>query len=511
MQNEPLGGAIECILAHGVASGLVPQLDAGYTRNLILDTLRLETPPPISEESLKLSINSSLNCLSDYAVRHEFIADLPSERERLETRIMGLLTPSPEAFRRTFENTEKSDGITKACAYFNSMCIANGYINEQALSRNVRFFAPSKYGSLEITINLSKPEKDPREIAALLARKNDSEYPPCMLCPENEGYAGRLGFPARQTLRTLPVTLCGEPWHFQYSPYRYFPEHCIVFSERHAPMKIEHMTFRRLLDFLTRFPHYMIGSNADLPIVGGSVLNHNHFQGGEHVFAMDKSDAIAKATHPMYPRVRVHALSWAMSTIRLTSEDRESLASLAELIRAAWSKYSDAVLNIVSSTDGTPHNTITPIARKTNAGFKLDLILRNNRTTKEHPLGIFHPHADLHHIKKENIGLIEAMGMFILPGRLLTQLDSIKNHLMSGREFVPHEESNTMSMHNDWIAELTKRYGRSQTEDSAEQIVRDALTEKCVRVLEDAAVFKPNENGKRGIIRFLESAGFIVI
>ena len=507
---ESLCNAIECVLSYAVSTNLLHPSDVGYSRNLILDALRLSEPPPPGG-TMPASHLEALAILSAYAAASGIVMDLPSERERFEVRVMGFLTPSPEAFRRTFGDIEARGGIVKACEWFDHICIASGYINETALKRNLKFFAPSVYGALEITINLAKPEKDPRDIAALAnASASADEYPPCMLCPENEGYAGRIGFPARQTLRTLPVELDGEQWHFQYSPYRYFPEHCIVFAQGHTPMKIDAGTFRKLLGFLGRFPHYVIGSNADLPIVGGSVLNHNHFQGGQHIFPMDKAAAIATACHPMYPRVRVEALRWPMSAIRLVSTDAGSLTGLAELIRTAWQKYSDPVYDILANTGNVRHNTVTPTARRVPDGYQLDLVLRNNRATPEHPLGIFHPHAELHHVKKENIGLIEVMGMFILPGRLQGELEGVKQSLMKPGPYTPYDESSPLSKHNEWIESLIKRYGGGQPADAAERIAQDALAEKCVRVLEDAGVYKQDDRGRVGFMRFMENAGFMV-
>jgi UDPglucose--hexose-1-phosphate uridylyltransferase len=489
-----------------VESSLALPLDIAYIRNALLDAACLAAPEPGAAGDM--AAGDALRVLTDRAVALGLCEDAPSPRERFASRLLGLMTPSPEAFRRRFEAIERDEGIRAACAWFGRICEANGYIDARAASRNVRYYAPSPYGALEITINVAKPEKDPRDIAALASEPVRADYPACMLCLENEGYAGRAGYPARHTLRALPLTLDGDPWRFQYSPYQYFEEHCIALDETHRPMRIDASTFRKLFDFLDRFPHYAIGSNADLPIVGGSVLNHNHFQGGRHAFPMEKAGALARFTHPMTPRVSACSLNWPMSAARLSSPDRNALAMLAEHIRAAWSRYSDPALGIHASTGATPHNTITPIARVGGAGYTLDLVLRNNRATDEHPLGIFHPHAGLHHIKKENIGLIEVMGMFILPGRLLGELKGLRSALTDGIGFKAREPGDPLAKHDEWIESLVRRYGSRMPEDAAEQALRAELARKCVNVLEDAGVFKLDAQGSAGFLRFLRAAGF---
>jgi UDPglucose--hexose-1-phosphate uridylyltransferase len=501
-----VSGAIESLLSYGIDTSLLLPMDKACARNTLLDAMRQTAPAPDAIGGL--SADEALNALTDYAIRAGLCDDNPPSRERFAARLLGLITPSPEAFRSRFESIEREKGIREACGWFNGICEANGYIDAKAAARNVRYQAPSPYGALDITINIAKPEKDPRDIAALANAPTQVDYPACMLCLENEGYSGRPGHPARQTLRTLPLKLDGDPWRFQYSPYQYFPEHCIVFDEAHIPMRIDASTFRKMFDFLDRFPHYSIGSNADLPIVGGSVLNHNHFQGGRHAFPMEKTHVRTRFTHPMTPRVSAGTLNWPMSAVRLTSVDRGALTMLAEHIRTMWSNYSDAALGIHARTGSVPHNTVTPIARRGNAGYTLDLVLRNNRTTDEHPLGIFHPHADLHHIKRENIGLIEVMGVFILPGRLLKELDSLRDALTDGVGFRAHAQDDPLAKHDEWIASLVKRYGSRMPEDAAEQALRTELAQKCVRVMEDAGVFKLDAHGRAGFTRFLRSARF---
>ncbi|GHU74284.1 galactose-1-phosphate uridylyltransferase [Clostridia bacterium] len=505
-----LTDAVESLLTYGLDTGLLLPLDKAFARNMMLDVMRMPAPETDRPTRIDISLTESLQILTDHAARMGYCENNVNARERFAACLLGQLTPSPEAFRNRFEAVERDEGIQAACGWFNRLCIANGYINADAVNKNVRFYAPSPYGALEITINVAKPEKDPRDIAALADAPVRDDYPACMLCLENEGYAGRPGFQARQTLRTLPLILDGAAWRFQYSPYQYFPEHCIVLDEEHCPMRIDATTFRKLFDFLDRFPHYAIGSNADLPIVGGSVLNHNHFQGGRHAFPMEKAEVRARLTHPMAQRVSIGLLNWPMSSIRLTSADRNSLTMLAEHIRSVWNSYSDPALSIIAKTGATPHNTVTPIARRSDKGYTLDLVLRNNRATDEHPLGIFHPHADLHHIKKENIGLIEVMGLFILPGRLLTELDSLRTALMDGVGFQAHAADDPLSKHDEWVGSLVKRYGCHLPDDAAEQVLRVALAQKCVRVLEDAGVFKLDQYGQAGFTRFMKAAGFEV-
>ena len=466
-----------------------------------------------------------MEALCDAAVADNRIDDAPGARSLFSTRLMGLLTPAPSVLARKFWRKAEAEGPRAACDWFYGLCFASQYINADALSQDMLFYAESPYGRLEITINLSKPEKDPRDIAALKnAKPLSTAYPSCMLCIENEGYAGRLDFPARQTLRALPVTLHGEPWRFQYSPYRYFQEHCIVLNELHTPMKIQRDTFEKLFDFLERIPHYTIGSNADLPIVGGSILNHDHFQGGNHRFPMQKAPVEAWYAHPGYGGVSLGVVRWPLTCLRLRGADRGQVIALADAlptysgglgvlaggtIRSAadGGGYDDPSVDILSHSGEEPHNTVTPIARRQGDGWELDLVLRNNRTTPEHPLGIFHPHADLHHVKKENIGLIEVMGLFVLPGRLLKELDALRRALTCGLPFKPHAADDPLAKHDEWIAGLVSRHGSFLPPDAAEQIMRDALAAKCTRVLEDAGVFKMDEAGRSALGRFLAQAG----
>ncbi len=503
-----VASAMETLVAFAVSHGLIDEEDRFYARNGLLDALQMDAPLEGGEVlAIPETATPLLAVLLDEAVRRGIIEDTQTRRDLFSARLMGLFTAPPSVIAERFERIAREDGVERATDWFYALCRANDYIRVDAIARNIRFFAPSEYGELEITINLSKPEKDPRDIAALLTKKS-VEYPKCMLCPENTGYAGRIDFPARQTLRAIPLTLAGAPWHMQYSPYLYYNEHCIVFNDRHIPMSISRGTFERLLEFVTRFPHYFIGSNADLPIVGGSILNHDHFQGGRHHFPMERAGAYGEAVHPDYPDVRVELVSWPLTTLRLHGDTPDSLCALAEHVLSCWRGYSDESLGILSRTGDTPHNTITPIARREGAGYVLDLVLRNNRTTEELPLGIFHPHPDLHHIKKENIGLIEVMGLFILPGRLQKELAALEEALCGVRTLASIREDEQLAAHAAWIEGIAEKTGCRLTPEAAAETIRAELTKKCARVLYDAGVYKLDEAGKSGVKRFLQKAGF---
>ena len=501
--------ALATLLAFAQAHGLVEDADCLWARNQLLDALQLSSPPAeqaAAQTPLPATATPMLEALCDEAVARGVIADSAARRELFATRLMGLLTPSPAAVRARFAHLAAREGIEAATDWFYALCRANDYIRVDAIARNQRYLAPSPYGELEITINLSKPEKDPRDIAAALTAPSVG-YPKCMLCVENAGYAGRLDFPARQSLRMLPLTLCGQHWQFQYSPYLYYPEHCIVLCDEHRPMAITGDTFARLVDFLRAFPHYFIGSNADLPIVGGSILNHDHFQGGRHRFPMQDSPAYAAARHPDAPGVRVSLLTWPMTTLRLEGEDADALCALAEHVLGAWRAYSDPAAQVISHTGQEPHNTITPIARREGDTFTFDLVLRNNRTTQAHPLGLFHPHAPLHHIKRENIGLIEVMGLFILPGRLVPELAALAAYLTGERPLDAPDPA--LAQHWPWLTALTQAHGTAHDAARAQAILRDAVAQVCTQVLRDAGVFKQDAAGRDALQRFLASAGFV--
>ena len=507
---ERITALIESLLNFAEARGLTEALDRPYYRNLLLDAMGLEAPAEgvnAGSEPVPETAAGLLSQLCDCAVTRGLIEDMQYARDLFSARLMGLLTPSPLAVRLAFAQRLEQEGAQAATDWFYQLCRDCDYIKVDAIRQNIRYFADSPAGELEITINLSKPEKDPKEIAKL---KNAPSvgYPKCMLCVENPGYAGRPGFPARQNHRVIPLMLTGKPWYLQYSPYLYYNEHCIVFNHEHIPMKIDRGTFERLFDFVDRFPHYFLGSNADLPIVGGSILSHDHFQGGNHRFPMDDAPVRIPLTAPA-AGVSAHVADWPMTCVVLEGADRAQLTELADAMLNKWRGWTDAACDICAETDGTPHNTITPIARRTETGYRLSLVLRNNRTSDEHPLGIFHPHADLHHVKKENIGLIEVMGLFILPGRLLSELDGLKAYL-TGRRPIDDAPAadDPLAKHYDWVREIAGRHGANLSPEAADRALRQALAAKCARVLSDAGVYKQTPEGDAGIMRFLEALGY---
>ena len=505
---EQVTGLIEELLSFAEDKRLIEAVDRPYYRNLLLDVMDLDAPEgePTVTDDIPATATKLLKALCDLAVERGQIEDMGYARDLFSARVMGLLTPSPRAVREDFLRDVASGKPEEATQRFYDMCRACDYIKVDAIAQNVRYFADSPAGELEITINLSKPEKDPKEIAKL---KNAPSvgYPKCMLCVENPGYRGRSNFPARQNHRVVPVKLSGQDWYIQYSPYAYYEEHCIVFNSQHVPMKISRGTFERLFDFVRQVPHYMLGSNADLPIVGGSILNHDHFQGGRYSFPMDKAPVLAKLTAPD-ARVEAAILDWPMSALQLSGTDEAALIDEAECILNAWRVWSDPACDVYAQTDGTPHNTITPILRQVDGRYLLTLVLRNNRTSEEHPLGIFHPHTPLHHIKKENIGLIEVMGLFILPGRLKTELAALQDFLTGKRPLVRPEESDMSAKHFDWIEGIVREHGLCADDAAAEALLRSEVAKVCAQVLADAGVYKQDENGLAGFKRFMASVGY---
>ncbi len=500
--------ALEKLLGYALAKELIEEADVPYCRNLLLDALGLDAPGEyrLNGERPEQAIETAkpyLDILLEDAVMRGAVADSAASRELLAGRLMGCLTARPSEINRKFWALYETQGPEAATDWFYRLCRDNDYIHVDAIRQNQVIRQKAACGELVITINLSKPEKDPRDIALALQKKA-SEYPRCMLCAENPGYAGRIGFPPRQNHRIVPVKLGGESWYLQYSPYLYYNEHCIVLCETHRPMHIGPESFRRLFDFVEQFPHYFIGSNADLPIVGGSILTHDHFQGGRCVFPMTVAP-IRVPLHSPVPGVEAGILDWPLSALRLRGTDRAALQRAAEETLTAWREYSAPSLDILARTDA-PHNTITPILRRDGASYVFDLVLRNNRTTPEHPLGLFHPHADLHHVKKENIGLIEVMGLFILPGRLKAELAALETLLTRPGE--PElTENDHLYKHLPWFRELRERHGVLSPE-KAEETLRQALAAKCQRVLEDAGVFKQDEEGIEGFLRFVQALGY---
>ena len=478
----------------GIINGETDATDRIVLRNLLLAVIGKEdldtslVPSQILPGRLDL-----LDSLVDWAVANGKIADYQYARETLEAQIMSLITPMPSVINKHFwELYEKNPEA--ATDYFYELSQNNDYIKTRSIAKNIAFHYQTDYGNMEITINLSKPEKDPKQIA-LAKNAPASAYPACQLCMENEGYAGRIDHPARANHRIVRMPLNGEKWGLQYSPYAYYEEHCIFLAEEHKPMKLDKQAFEKLLGIITQFPHYLVGSNADLPIVGGSILSHDHYQGGRHTFAMAEAPVELPFAMEQFASVHAGIVKWPMSVIRLSGKDPEELAEAADFILGAWRGYSDEAVDILAATDGTPHNTITPIARMRDGLFELDLVLRNNRTSPEFPDGIFHPHPDVQNIKRENIGLIEVMGLAILPPRLKDELVEIENYLNG-------ENAAIAAYHQDWVAGLAEM--KERTGAAAADVVREAIGAAFLRVLEDAGVFKRTSEGQQAFRRFVE-------
>ena len=438
--------------------------------------------------------------LVEEAVRLETIEDSQAAREILGADLMDLVTPCPSQLNRDFWDTY-AQSPEQAIANFYQLSQKNDYIKLKAIAKNIAYRVPSDYGELEITINLSKPEKDPKEIAAAKLVKS-SNYPQCQLCMENEGYHGRVNHPARSNHRIIRFDISGQEWGFQYSPYAYFNEHCIFLDSKHRPMAISRQSFERLLVIVEQFPGYFAGSNADLPIVGGSILTHDHYQGGRHVFPMEVAHLQKKFTFEGFETVKAGIVQWPMSVIRLTSDSKEDLTELADKILLAWRQYSDPSVQILAETDGTPHHTITPIARKRDGQFELDLVLRDNQTSAEHPDGIYHPHKDVQHIKKENIGLIEVMGLAILPPRLKEEVEQVASYLVGEADAVA-------DYHQEWADQLKVQRPDLTDKEKALEIVKDSVGTIFARVLEDAGVYKQTEHGQEAFMRFVEQVGIL--
>ena len=489
---------IRQLVAYAIDRDLIDPRDSRWAVNRLLEVLRLDA---IADGEIPTEIpplEEILAPMLDDAAARGLIENSTTSRDLFDTKLMGALTPPPSQVIDKFQSLY-AESPEKATDFFYRFSRDTDYIRRYRVKKDLKWKTATPYGELDITVNLSKPEKSPEEIAAAKKAKQGG-YPKCLLCPENEGYAGRLNHPARQNHRILPITVDGSDWGFQYSPYVYYNEHCIVFNTRHIPMKIDRSAFNKLLDFITLFPHYFIGSNADLPIVGGSILTHEHFQGGRYTFAMAKAPVEERFTVPGFESVDCGIVRWPMSVLRLQSADREQLVELADRILGKWRAYTDEEAFIFSETDGEPHNTITPIARMRDGKYELDLVLRNNITTDEHPLGVFHPHKELHHIKKENIGLIEVMGLAVLPARLKTELANLADALLSGADISADE---TLKKHADWAAKLREAY--TFTPDNVQEILQKEVGVVFAEVLEHAGVFKRNDSGRAAFKRFIAS------
>lgn len=480
--------------------GLISEDDYYYSANLLIDVLQVsEFVPEEIDETLETAA-PILSRMLDYAAAEGLIEDTANERDLFDTRIMNCVMPRPSEVVRKFQS-DYARAPKAATDNFYKMSIASNYIRKDRIDKNLVWKTPTEYGELDVTINLSKPEKDPRDIAKAKLVKSSS-YPQCLLCRENEGFAGHAGHPARQTHRLIPLWLASHRWFMQYSPYTYYNEHCIVLNRKHIPMKVNRKSFENLLDFVTIFPHYFLGSNADLPIVGGSILSHDHYQGGRYEFAMAKAPVEKSYSVPGFAHVKIGRVKWPMSTIRLTGEDREELADLAEIILNKWRGYSDERVGIFAETNGEPHNTITPIARRRGNAYELDLVLRNNRRSEEHPLGIFHPHAEVHHIKKENIGLIEVMGLAVLPARLKKEMHLLGQELVKGTADIADQEE--LACHADWYKELREKYPQV-TAEQVDGILQAEIGEVFKTVLVHAGVYKRDAEGMAAFDRFMQA------
>jgi UDPglucose--hexose-1-phosphate uridylyltransferase len=505
---------IERLLAYALNKELIQSADVAFCRNQLMASLKVEAPfnGMLSDNEIPHAPDEVMPKLLDEAVAAGVIEDTMTQRDLWDAKLMGLLMARPSEVVRQF-NEQSNVSIQSATDQFYKLAIDSNYIRMDRIRNNLYWKSLTFFGDLEITINLSKPEKDPREIAA---ERNapKSNYPLCLLCSSNVGYEGRVNHPARQNLRILPLTLNEEQWYFQYSPYVYYNEHCIVFHKDHVPMKITSDTFKRLLDFVTHIPHYFVGSNADLPIVGGSILTHDHFQGGHHQFAMQKAKKIDLYMHPKYPNVEVANVKWPLSVVRLTSVDKDAVLALASELLPVWQKYSDESCKIraytVNGQERIPHNTITPVCFRDETGnYVLDLVLRNNRTTDSHPYGLFHPEERLHHIKKENIGLIEVMGLAVLPGRLASELALIRDCIYEATDLsdIAQNHDHPLHKHLDWIEDMKRAIPNDLDLDGIQQFIRHAVGQKFAEVLEACGVFKDNEVGHQGWATFFRHCG----
>ena len=488
---------ILALAVYAEAHGLTKSADRNYIINSLLDALGLHEYAPCGECNEE-SFEKLLAAILDDAVSRGIIGDSVTQRDLLDTKLMGILTPRPSQVIAEFERLYAASPKLATDWYYRFSGDTD-YIRRYRVKKDLRWVTETAYGALDITINLSKPEKDPEAIAAARLAKQ-SGYPKCQLCPEAEGYAGRLDYPARQNHRIIPIKLAEEDWFFQYSPYVYYNEHCIALNAEHIPMKISRKTFERLLDFVTLFPHYFIGSNADLPIVGGSILSHDHFQGGCYEFAMERAEAERSIRLRGFEDVDCCIVKWPLSVLRLRCADKLRLTDAAVKVLEAWRGYTDEGARIFAETDNEPHNTVTPIARRRGSDFELDLVLRNNLCTEEHPLGLYHPHAELHHIKKENIGLIEVMGLAVLPARLKDELKLLRDVLLSGADIGSYP---TIEKHMSWAEELKGKY--SFTADNVEDILHFEVGQVFRQVLEHAGVFKCDDTGRKAFVKFVES------
>ena len=487
------------LINYGIKNNLIEKDDEIVVRNQLIDAIGLENWENPEEISEIRSVQAILDDIIEYSCKSGIIPETNASKDLFDTKIMGIFTPLPSSIRKKFYS-EYENSPKNATEWYYKFSKDVNYVRSERIEKDIKWKYNCEYGELDITINMSKPEKDPRDIAN--AKKSKAvNYPKCQLCIENEGYAGRSNHPARQNLRPVPVEISGKEWYLQYSPYGYYNEHCILFNKEHTPMVIDKDVFGKLFDFVEKFPHYFIGSNADLPIVGGSILTHEHFQGGNYTFAMAKAPVEYEFKLENYPDVKSGIVKWPMSVIRLSSENRKSLEKASAEILEKWRKYTDANVSIYAETDGEPHNTITPIARKKGDIFEIDLVLRNNLTTKERPFGLYHPNESLHHIKKENIGLIEVMGLAVLPSRLSSELEELRKAMLECKNIY---QIDSLKYHAEWADEIKAKHPEFNEANSKEIIeMETGLVFK--KVLEDSGVFKRNEEGKNAFIKFTET------
>jgi UDPglucose--hexose-1-phosphate uridylyltransferase len=490
---------IKKLVEYGIQTGLTPECERIYTTNLLLEIFKEDNYEDTEIDAENLELEDILKNLLDEAVSRGLIEDSVVYRDLFDTKLMNCLLPRPAQIQREFK--EKYDiSPEEATKYYYKLSQDSDYIRRYRVKKDMKWTVDSPYGVIDITVNLSKPEKDPKAIAAAKNAKA-STYPKCQLCVENEGYAGRVNHPARENHRIMPITINDSQWGFQYSPYVYYNEHCIVFNGQHIPMKIDRAAFIKLFDFVKQFPHYFLGSNADLPIVGGSILSHDHFQGGHYTFAMAKAPIEKEVTIPRYEDVEAGIVKWPLSVLRIRHKDEQRLIDLADHVLKNWRSYTDEDAFIFAETDGEPHNTITPIARKIGDIYELDLTLRNNITTEEHPLGLYHPHAQYHNIKKENIGLIEVMGLAVLPARLKNELELLACYIVEGKDIRSNED---IVKHADWVDGFLPKYD-SITKENVMDILKEEVGIVFTHVLEDAGVYKCTEEGRNAFMKFIET------
>ncbi len=492
--------AVKALTQYGVAENLIEKDDMIYIINSICQALEIDAYED-AEVKGEYTLEEILSSILDYAVENGLCEDSIVYRDLFDTKIMGLLTPRPSQVIRTFYD-KYSVSPKEATDYYYRLAKSTDYVRDYRIKNDVKWVTKTEYGDIDITINLSKPEKDPKAIAAALTMKQSS-YPKCLLCKENEGYAGRVNHPARQNHRIIPIKLDGVDFFLQYSPYVYYNEHCIVFNAEHTPMKIDKAAIIKLLSFLEQFPHYFIGSNAGLPIVGGSILTHEHFQGGNYEFAMAKAPVEIPFTFKGYEDIEAGIVKWPMSVIRLACEDRHRLADLAGIIFNVWEGYTDEEAFILAETDGVPHNAITPITRMRNGKFEIDLVLRNNITTSEYPMGYYHPHPEHHHIKKENIGLIEVMGLAVLPSRLKTEMAELAKAMINGDDISNNEK---LSKHYEWSEMIKAKH--NITADNIDDILKEEIGIVFTEILEQCGVFDRTDEGKKQFVKFLENVNY---